>query len=381
MKGIEIVPVKGLGSFLTFCKVPRLLYQGRKGFSPMLDAERWTLYGAALNPHFKLVDSQSWLARKDGRAAGRIFAQVYKSGIVPVEASPAQFGCLDSIEDETVVSALVDTAETWLKQRGATLIHGPFSPSINSESGMLVEGFDAAPMIFMPWNPPYLPEMLEKHGYVKARDLISYRYDISAIDHSDNPGIVARPEWRDRLKIRSIDLGKGLKSEAAIVVDIFNDAWSENWGFVPFTYDEFMSSADALKLLMPPEGGFMIELDGSPQAFGFVLPNLHEITGDLDGKLLPFGLAKLIARARKHVYKSGRLALFGVRHALQRKAAGGAVILAFIDELRRRSRGYAVEHVEFGWVLENNMGMRRPIELAGARIDKIHRIYEKRLAT
>jgi hypothetical protein len=379
MKSLEIVPVKGLGSFLTFCKVPRLLYQGRKGFLPMPDAERWTLYGSKLNPHFKLVDWQSWLARKDGRVVGRIFAQVYKDGIMPVGASPAQFGCFDVIEDEAVAAGLLETAESWLKSRGAKLIHGPFSPSVNAELGTLVDGFDAAPMILMPWNPPYLPAMLEKHGYGKARDLISYRYDISAIDHAENPGIMARPEWRDRLKIRMVDFNKGLKEEVATVIDIFNDAWSENWGFVPLTYEELMSNAETFKYILPPEAGFMIELDGKPEAFGIVLPNLHEITGDLGGKLFPFGLPKLISRARGHVYKSGRIALFGIRRSLHRKAAGGAVVLAFIDECRRRSRSYAIQHVEFGWVLEDNMAMRRPIEIAGGKIDKIHRIYGKTL--
>ncbi|MGP0057814.1 MAG: hypothetical protein ACLPID_00795 [Beijerinckiaceae bacterium] len=378
MKGIEIVPVKGLGPFLAFCKVPRLLYQGCKGFAPMLDAERWTLYGAKLNPHFKFVDHQSWLARKDGQIAGRIFAQIYKDGVVPVEASAAQFGCVDSIEDEAVLASLLDTAETWLKQRGAKLIHGPFSPSINAECGMLVEGFDSAPMVFTPWNPPYLPQMLEKHGYVKAQDLVSYRYDVSARDHVDDPGMKGRLESRSRLKIRTIEY---TKAEAALVVDIFNDGWSENWGFVPFTFEEFWSIAETLKYITPPEGGFMIELDGVPQAFGIILPNMHEITADLDGRLFPFGLAKVITRIRRHKFKSGRLALLGIRRALHRKAAGGAIIIAFIAECRRRSRTWAMQRLEFGWVLEHNMGMRRPIELAGARLDKIHRIYEKRLDT
>ncbi len=378
MSKIEIIPVKGLGSFLTFCKIPRLIYKGHKGFAPCLDAERWTLFAAKLNPHYGLVDSQAWIARRDGAPVGRIFAQIYKNGITPVGASPAQFGCLDSIEDEAVVGALVETAEAWLRERGAQKIHGPFSPSVNSECGMLVEGFDATPMIFMPWNPPYLPALLESRGYHKARDLISYRYDVKPEDRSDKAGIIARPEWRDRLKIRTIDL-KTIAKEAEVIVDIFNDAWSENWGFVPFTYDEFMSTADGMKLIMPPDGGFIVELDGVAQAFGVVLPNLHEVTADLDGKLFPLGLPKLLLRLRNHVYNSGRLALFGIRRALHRKAAGGAVILAFIEEMRRRSRGYDIRHVEFGWVLEDNMGMRRPIELSGAKIDKVHRIYEKDL--
>jgi hypothetical protein len=380
MSDIAVQPVAGLKAFLDFCKVPRLIYKGGKGFAPLLDAERWTLLGAKLNPHFAAVEHQAWVARKDGKLAGRIYAQVYKPGIVPVGASPMQFGCFDAIEDEAVVDALLAAAEGWLRQRGAATIHGPFSLSPNSECGMLVDGFTAVPMIFMPWNPPYLPALIEARGYHKARDLISYRYDITASDHVDSPGIIARPEWRDRLKIRNIDL-KGMKTEAALIVDIFNDAWSENWGFVPFTYDEFMSTADALKYIMPPDGGFIVELDGAAQAFGIVLPNLHEITADFDGRLFPFGLPRLISRVRNHQFKAGRLCLFGIRRALHRKAAGGAVILAFIEECRRRSGRYAsMEHVEFGWVLEDNLGMRRPIELSGAKLDKVHRIYEKDLS-
>ncbi len=380
MSTVAITPVVGARAFLDFCKVPRLIYKGAKGFAPPLDAERWTLHAAKLNPHFELVDHRAWIARKDGKLAGRISAQVYRGGSIPLGASRMQFGSLDAIEDEAVIDALLERAEAWLAGCGAGLIHGPFSPSVNSECGMLVEGFAAVPMIFMPWNPPYLPTFLESRGYRKARDLISYRYDVTAADRVDAPGILARPEWRDRLKIRNIDL-KGIKTEAALIVDIFNDAWSGNWGFVPFTYDEFMSTADSLKYVMPPDGGFIVELDGAAQAFGIILPNLHEITADLGGKLLPFGLPKLISRIRNHSYKSGRLCLFGIRRALHRKAAGGAVILAFVEECRRRSRGYAVEHVEFGWVLEDNLGMRRPIELSGAKIDKIHRIYEKDLSS
>jgi hypothetical protein len=376
---VEVVPANGLTNFLTFCRLPRQIYKHQRGFAPQLDAERWTLHGSKLNPHFKQVDWQAWIARKDGKAAGRILAQIYKPETpAPVGASRAQFGSLDAIDDPAVIEALTTTAEQWLRARGAQTIHGPFSPSVNSEAGLLVDGFEAEPMVFMPWNPPYLAAAIEKLGYVKARDLISYRYDATAKDRKAQPSILARPEWRDRLKIRTLDLNK-LGDEAAIIVDIFNDAWSENWGFVPFTLEEFLSSADGLKLIMPPEGGFMVELDGTPQAFGIILPNLNEITADLDGRLFPFGLARLILRIRNHKFKSGRLCLFGVRRALQRKAAGGAVILAFIEEIRLRSARSSISHCEFGWVLEDNLGMRRPIELAGAKIDKIHRIYEKTL--
>ncbi len=377
---IEVIPANGLLSFLAFCRLPRLLYQGQPGFAPPLDAERWTMFGAKLNPHFKLVESQAWLARKNGKLAGRILAQVYDKAHMPVGASPAQFGCLDAIEDDNVVGALTRTAEDWLRERGATRMHGPFSPSIWGEPGLLVEGFDSAPMVLVPWTPPYLAAALERQGYRKARDLISYRYDVSDKDRKASASIVERPEWRKRLNVRTLDL-KNIAREAEIIIDIFNDAWCENWGFVPLTLEEFMSSADALKFIMPPEGGFMVELDGAPQAFGIVLPNLHEITADLGGRLFPFGLPRLISRIRNHKFTSGRLLLFGIRRALHRKAAGGAIILAFIEELRQRSRATSITHVEFGWVLEDNLGMRRPIELSNAKIDKVHRIYEKSLAS
>jgi hypothetical protein len=375
---VDVTPSEGLLNFLAFCRLPRLLYKDRPGFAPPLDAERWTSFSPRLNPHYKMVESQAFIARRDGKPVGRIFAQMYNEDHAPLGASRAQFGCLDAINDDSVVRELTQAAEQWLQARGAEVVHGPFSPSVNSEVGVLVEGFDAEPMVFMPWNPAYLPGSLERCGYAKARDLISYRYDVSDKDRADRPRIIDRPEWRDRLRIRTINL-KDLANEARIILDIFNDAWSENWGFTPFTYDEFMSTADGLKLVMPAEGGFMIELDGEPQAFGIVLPNLHEITADLGGKLLPFGIFRVVSRVRNHKFRSGRLALFGVRRALHRKAAGGAVILAFIDEIRRRSRQSSIEHVEFGWVLENNIGMRRPIEAAGAKIDKIHRVYEKQL--
>jgi hypothetical protein len=381
---IDIFPADGLRNFLAFCRLPRLLYSGQEGFATPLDADQWGLFARRLNPHFKRVQSQLWLARKNGKLAGRIFAQVYAEAAAPRGASRAQFGCLDAIDDDAVVAGLTRAAEEWLRQRGTLQMHGPFSPSINSESGLLVEGLREIPMIAVPWHPSYLGPSLERQGYAKARDLVSYRYDVGEKDRVAERGMIARPDWRKRLNIKAIDI-KNLKEEAKTIVDIFNDSWSENWGFVPFTLDEFLSSTGALKLVAPSDrgfmkGGFMIEVDGMPQAFALVLPNLHEIMADLGGRLFPFGVLRLISRIRSHGYRSGRLALFGIRRALHGKIAGGAVILAFIAELRRRSVLSPIEQVEFGWVLEDNQRMRRPIELSGGHVYKVHRIYEKNLA-
>ena len=375
---LAIAPVSGVRDFLAFCRLPRVLYTGQAGFVPSLDAERWTLFAHKLNPHYKRVTAQKFLARQHGRVVGRIEAQIY-TRIVPNGASRAQFGSLDAIDDPAVVAALLHAAETWLREHGADLIHGPFSPSVNSESGMLVEGFAAAPMIFVPWHPPYLARHVAVAGYAKARDLISYRYDRRDDDDTRQPLIQSRPEWQRRLKFRNLRMGD-LKAEAAIMVDIFNDGWSGNWGYVPLGLDELMSTADALKYVMTEDYGFVTELDGVPVAFGIVIPNLHEATADLRGRLLPTGLPKLVRRIVKKDYKSARLALFGLKRNLHRSATGGVVVLAMIEELRLRNRRVNIGHAEFGWVLEDNVGMRRPIEMSGARIDKVHRIFEKRLS-
>jgi hypothetical protein len=381
MAKIEIIPVNGLLRFVTFCKLPRLLYSGAKGFVPSLDAERWANFGHALNPHFKLVEAQEFLARRNGKWAGRIAAQVYKPEITPVGASRAQFGALDAIDDIEVTRALTQAAEDWLRTRGADRIDGPFSPTINGEVGVLVEGFDATPMIFMPWNPPYLARHLEALGYEKARDLISYRFDIVDFGLDEKPRMANRKEWSDRLKMRPLKLDQLKKGETALMSELFNDAWSSNWGFVPFTVEEFDSSADLLKYIMPPDFGIVVELNGIPQSFAIALPNLHEITADLGGRLFPLGLPRLISRIRNHKFNAARIVLLGTRKPLQSSATGGAILLSMIEEMRRRAASVSIKHLEVGWVLENNLAMRRPIEMFGGRIDKIHRIYEKRLTS
>jgi hypothetical protein len=377
MARIEIVPVAGLSRFTTFCKLPRLLYKGAPGFAPPLDIERWTLFAHMLNPHYKLVEDRKFLARRDGEWVGRISAHVYKD-ITPVGASPAQFGALDAVDDLEVVRALTEAAEQWLKDKGATRVNGPFSPTINGECGMLIEGFEATPMIFMPWHPPYLSRRLEALGYEKAKDLISYRYDITEQDLSEKPRISNRKEWRDRLKLRPLNMAALKTGETALMEELFNDGWSGNWGFVPFTKAEFDSTADALKLVMPPEFGIVVELDGKPQSFVIALPNLFEIVSDFDGRLFPFGLPKLISRMRGHKFNAARIVLLGTRKALQNSATGGAILLAMIEEMRRRGANASVKQLEAGWVLEDNLAMRKPIEMFGGKVDKVHRIYEKR---
>jgi hypothetical protein len=381
MAQIEILPVNSFWRFVAFCKLPRLLYDGMTGFTPPLDLERWTLFAHSLNPHYKLVEEQKFLARRNGKWVGRISAQMYKHDISPVDASAAQFGALDAEDDIDVSHALLSAAENWLHERGADRVNGPFSPTINGECGLLIQGFDATPMIFMPWHPPYLSRHLEALDYVKARDLISFKITVADHNLDEKPRVSTRREWRERLKLRSLNLAELKTKETPILQELFNDSWRGNWGFVPFTKAEFDSTADALKLVMPPEFGIIAELDGAPQSFVIALPNLFEIIADLKGRLFPFGIARILSRMKKHNFKTARIVLLGTRKALQNSATGGAILMSMFEEMKRRGSSMSIQHLEAGWVLEDNASMRRPIEMFGGKMDKIHRIYEKRLKT
>lgn len=377
MAGIEIVSVDGFWRFAAFCRLPRLIYAGQKGFAPPLDVERWANFGHKLNPHFRLVEAKEFLARSGGKWVGRIAAQIYKFEIEPVAASRAQFGALDAVDDIAVTRALTGAAEEWLRSRGTTRLNGPFSPSINGEAGLLVEGFEARPMIFMPWNPPYLAGHLEALGYVKARDLYSYCFSFQNFGLGEKPRMLNRKEWQDRLKLRPLKLNELKQGETALMAELFNDAWRGNWGFVPFTVEELNSSADLLKYIITPDYGIVAELDGVPQSFAIALPNLHEITADLNGRLFPFGIPRVVARVRRHKFEAARILLLGTRKPLQNSAIGGAILLAMIEEFRRRGASASIKHLEVGWVLEDNIAMRRPIELFGGKTDKIDRFIDE----
>lgn len=377
---IEIVSVKSLSRFMTFCQLPRLLYRRMSGYVPPLDADRWKLFAHRLNPHYTLVEDQKFLARRNGEWVGRIAAHVYKD-VMPVGASPAQFGALDAVDDIDVTRALLTSAEDWLRARGAERLNGPFSPSINSECGLLVAGHQSMPMWQMPWHPAYLGRHLDALGYQKARDLISYRWSVSDKKVNAQLRFPPRKEWAQRLNVRQLDRSRLKTHETAIMVELFNDAWSGNWGYVPVTKEEVDSLADDLKVLMPPEYGLIVEFDGEPQAFVVAVPNFSEIISDLDGRLLPFGWLKLFRRMRSHGFASVRIMLLGTRKAVQNSAVAGLILMTIMEEAHRLAANSSGQYLEAGWVLEENMSMRRPIEISGGKIDKVHRIYEKRLTS
>ncbi len=373
MSQITIQPVQDAAQLKRFIRLPSRLYSTDPNFVPPLELERLDALRPGKNPYFEHGQAQFFLAVKDGRDVGRISAQV--DSLVK-EPDLGFFGLLAAENDPAVFKALFGAAEGWLRQRGRTRVRGPFSLSINEETGLLIDGFDTPPMIFMPHDPRYLAPAVEAQGYAKAKDVIAYLYDVVGGFPEDVMRLVRRAEGRG-IRIRHIDFSR-IEQEFELVMDIFNDAWSQNWGFIPFTRSELTHMARGLKPLLDPTWTAVAEYDGNAVGFAILLPNLNEVIRDFKGRLFPFNWLKMLLRLRR--VRSGRVALMGVRRSFNGGLIGGMVPLALIHSLQKNARPKGMERAELSWILEDNMPMRRMIEALGATGYKTYRVYEKSLA-
>ena len=282
MNAIDIVPVSSAAELDRFIRLPARLAAGDPHFVPPLLLEREEALSPKKNPYFQHAETQFWLARRDGRDVGRISAQVDRLAPDP---DTGHFGMIAAEDDGAVYAALFATAEGWLRSRGKTRVLGPFNLSINEETGLLVDGFDTPPMLLMGHDARHAGAHIEALGYTKAKDLIAYLYDI---DHP-LPAAAARligPRKPAALTVRNLDTSRYLQ-EFDTVTAIFNDAWSQNWGFIPFTEAEIAHMAKSLKMLIDPKCVAIVELNGEAIGFGIALPNINELIADFGGKLLP----------------------------------------------------------------------------------------------
>jgi hypothetical protein len=278
-----------------------------------------------------------------------------------------------------VFAALFEAAEHWLLERGVRRVRGPFNFSINDECGLLVEGFDRPPVFLTGHARRWYADRVEALGYEKAQDTIAYRFDLRG---EPLPAVarrlVERAHASPNITIRPLRM-RSFHEELQTIIGVFNDAWSGNWGFIPFTQAEIDRVASDLKPLLRPEFGQIVEMDGEPVAFGILLPNLNEAIADLRGSLLPFGLTKLAWRLFTGRIRSCRLPLMGVRRRLHATPLGAALAFMVIDGIYRAAAARNFREAELSWILEDNLPMRRMIESAGGVPYKAWRIYEKTL--
>ena len=372
---LRVVPVAGRRLLRSFIELPRALYADDPCWVPPLIAERkWHL--SPKNPYFKHAEFQAWIAFRGERMVGRISAQVDQLHLERYQDATGFFGLLEAEDNAETFQALFNVAEEWLRQKGMQRIRGPFSLSINDECGLLVDGFDSPPPIMLGHAHPYYGLRVEERGYVKEQDLLAYRVDpavapprhLEALSKRAAGQVVVRSMRRDCFN-----------EDLQIIKDIFEDAWSENWGFVPFTSDEFAELGKNLKLLVHTESVRIAEVDGSPAAMMVMFPNINEAIKDLDGRLLPFGWLKLLWRMKIAGVKSTRVPLMGVRRRYQGSRLGATLALMVISPLHERAREKGIREVDMSWVLEENQGMRKIIDSVNGDLYKRYRIYQKDL--
>ncbi len=328
------------------------------------------------HPWFEHARARCWLARRDGEVVGSISAQVDDLAADADGRRVGYFGQLEAIEDEQVFRALMTTAAEWLVGQGCSLMRGPFDLGINQSCGLLVEGFERPPMLMMGHARPYYGPMLERLGLVPAIDMLAY---MLAPDFTPPPAmgrIVER--LAGRLEVRAV-AGSELRRHTGLLRELFNDAWADNWGFVPITEAEFTHMAAEMKPLLAPDYVQIAWFDGEPAGFIVALPNVNELIADLDGRLLPIGWLKMLWRLKRRLATTARVPLMGVRRRHQRGMIGGGIAFSLIERLRWPLIRDGVKMVELSWILETNKGMRSMIESLGGHCDKRYRIYQQPL--
>lgn len=355
------------------------LYRDGDHAAPPLRREVAELLNPTRNPWFEHARARFFLAERGGEIVGRISAQVDDLVLEHMGSGTGQWGMFETVDDAAVATALFDAAEGWLRAQGMTRALGPFSLSIWDEPGLLIEGNDHAPTIMMGHHHAYYRAHVEARGYVKAKDLFTYELDIKAEFPPAARRVVRTGENNKRLVIRDADVAN-YKPEAAIILEILNDAWSGNWGFTPLTPAETMYAAKKLKPIVYPDLLRIAEYDGEPIAFMFTIPNFNEVTAKFGGRLFPFNWIKLLAAIRRPRPVTMRVPLMGVRKSFQGTRIASLAAFMLIEYIRRSSvTRYKATRGEIGWILEDNAPMRGIAEAIESRVNKVYRIYERTL--
>jgi len=378
MKQLEIREVTGKKALKAFIRVPWSIYKDDSNWiAPLLFERKEAL--SSKNPFFKHAVWRAWIAYQDGKPVGRISAQIDELHQQRYNNKTGFFGLIEAPDDFDIFSALFEAAENWLRENGMQHIVGPFNLSINQEVGILVEGFDTPPRVMTSHSPRYYGAAIEACGYQSAQDMLAYELDIhsytSPVSMQD---LISRNS--DRVKVRQLD-PKNKVADFDRMRDIFNDAWQDNWNFVPFTQEEFRTIGKELSMVVPADFMQIAEIDGEAAAFIVLLPDINEVSADLNGRLLPFGWAKLLWRLKVRFPKACRMPLMGVRQKYQKTIFGPTMAFMLIESVIMPGMSRKGETVEMSWILDSNKPTINIIEKFGGKITKRYRMYEKELTS
>ena len=368
---LEVRPVRSRAELKTFIKLPWRIYRTGDPWIAPLISERRRYLDRSRNPWFERGEAEYFLAWRDGSPVGRITAQVDRAFNEFHSSDWGWFGFFECLEEPEAARALLDTAEAWLRERRCDRMVGPASLTMNDECGILIEGYERPPIIQQPWNHPYYRTLLEGAGLEKAMDLLIWEEYLT--DYDPLPILFElhrklEPEHGITIRnMRRADLAVEVKR----FVEIYNEAWSANWGFVPITERELEHAVEEAKAILDEDWLFVAEKDGEAVAAALTFPDFNQVLARLDGRLLPFGwLRALLGRRRIDRVRVGFL---GVKPKYQHTGvAAGLYVENFrMAERKPQSGG------EMGWILESNTAMNRGMEAMGARVIKRLRMYER----
>lgn len=374
---LQVRPVAGRRDVSRFIKLPFRLHRDSRRWVPPLIIERKEFLNPKKNPYFDHADVQLFLAERDDEPVGRISAQVDSRWDEYQGGKDGIFGFFECEDDPVTAKALLDAAAAWLAERGRERMIGPMDFTTNDECGVLVDGFDQPAMILEPWHPPYYGPQIEAAGFAKVIDLWMWRLEMGDLKEGNafHPMIHAaaeKVEGEYGVTIRNIDK-RNLKREVKLFTDVYNEAWGDNWGFVPITEAEGDFQAKNLKPVVDESWCFIAERDGEVMGAAVTLPDINQVLAKTNGRLLPTGWWHLLTGRRK--IDRVRVFALGVKPEYQHLGIAASFYIRHIEHTD--PDGIMWGHT--GWILETNKPMNAAMEGMGGKVIKTYRIYEKAL--
>jgi GNAT superfamily N-acetyltransferase len=373
VSSVEIRPVRSRRDLKRFVELPYRLHAGTPWIPP-LKLERRLFLSRRLNPYFKHGEAEYFLAWRGGRVVGRATAQVDRAFNEFHDSRWGMFGFLELEDDAEAMEALLAAAERWLRERGCERMVGPMDFSVNEESGVLIEGFELEPMIRQPWHPPYYQRLCEGAGLEKAMDLYSWALEIG--DRADMLPVLTELDRQARgehgVTIRRMSR-RHLRREMDRFAEIYNAAWAQNWGFVPYSKEDLDAYTLDMHLVFTRDWFMVAEKDGETIAVAITLIDLNQMLKKMNGRLLPFGWWHFLNRNR--ICDQVRVGFLGVKPEHQHTGVAASLYVEHFDTAERARQ----THGEAGWILETNEAMNRGLEAMSAEIVKRYRIYERAL--
>jgi GNAT superfamily N-acetyltransferase len=370
---VQIRPVKGFGDLRAFVDLPFRLHAGTPWIPP-LKLERYAFLFRKLNPYFKHGEAQYFLARRDGRVVGRVTAQVDHAYNEFHQTRWGMFGFLEFEDDPEVLSELLAAAEGWLREHGCERMVGPMDFTMNEESGVLFEGYEIEPLIRQPWHPPYYLQRCQEAGLTKAMDLLSWELHVNnrEILNPILPRLSERARTKYGITIRPMSR-LHLRRDLDEFAKVYNAAWSNNWGFVPYSKEDLDALVVDYHLIYDRDWFMIAEDDGKAVAMAITIPDIHQVYKKMQGRLLPLGWWYYLNRRR--IIDRVRVGFLGVMPEYQHTGVAAALYMDHFDAAARTR----IEGGEASWILESNSSMNRGLEAMGGRVVKRWRVFERLL--